>query len=81
RKLKNRRVPNGTHGGVRGRELITPSYSILPDNSNLICPSYCQNLNLPPNKLTKTPPNNLPNDTCLRIGKADSKNWEGWKAK
>jgi len=24
----NRRVPNGTHGGVRGRELITPSYSI-----------------------------------------------------
>ncbi|MED9805485.1 MAG: hypothetical protein UGE21_01140, partial [Lachnospiraceae bacterium] len=23
-----RRVPNGTHGGVRGRELITPSYSI-----------------------------------------------------
>ena len=25
----NRRVPNGTHGGVRGRELITPSYSIF----------------------------------------------------
>ncbi len=25
----NRRVPNGTHGGVRGRELITPSYSII----------------------------------------------------
>ena len=24
----NRRVPNGTHGGVRGRELVTPSYSI-----------------------------------------------------
>ena len=24
----NRRVPNGTHGGVRGRELSTPSYSI-----------------------------------------------------
>ena len=21
-------APNGTHGGVRGRELITPSYSI-----------------------------------------------------
>ena len=26
--LPNRRVPNGTHGGVRGRGLITPSYSI-----------------------------------------------------
>ena len=25
----NRRVPNGTHGGVRGWELITPSYSII----------------------------------------------------
>ena len=25
----NRRVPNGTHGGVRGRGLITPSYSII----------------------------------------------------
>lgn len=24
----NRRIPNGTYGGVRGRELITPSYSI-----------------------------------------------------
>ena len=24
----NRRVPNGTHGGVRGRGLVTPSYSI-----------------------------------------------------
>ena len=24
----NRRVPNGTHGGVRGRRLITASYSI-----------------------------------------------------
>ena len=25
----NRRVPNGTHGGVRGRRLITASYSII----------------------------------------------------
>jgi hypothetical protein len=25
----NRRIPNGTYGGVRGRGLITPSYSIL----------------------------------------------------
>jgi hypothetical protein len=24
----NRRIPNGTYGGVRGRELITLSYSI-----------------------------------------------------
>ncbi|MEH7131121.1 hypothetical protein V7103_23295, partial [Neobacillus drentensis] len=24
----NRRIPNGTYGGVRGRGLITPSYSI-----------------------------------------------------
>ena len=24
----NRRVPNGTHGGVRGRRLVTASYSI-----------------------------------------------------
>jgi len=24
----NRRVPNGTHGGVRGRGLGAPSYSI-----------------------------------------------------
>ena len=26
--LMNRRVPNGTHGGVRGRRLVTASYSI-----------------------------------------------------
>jgi hypothetical protein len=25
----NRRIPNGTYGGVRGRGLITPSYSII----------------------------------------------------
>ena len=25
----NRRVPNGTHGGVRGRRLVTASYSIF----------------------------------------------------
>jgi hypothetical protein len=25
----NRRVPNGTHGGVRGRRPITASYSII----------------------------------------------------
>ena len=25
----NRRVPNGTHGGVRGRGLFSPSYSII----------------------------------------------------
>jgi hypothetical protein len=24
----NRRIPNGTYGGVRGRGFITPSYSI-----------------------------------------------------
>ena len=28
-----RRVPNGTHGAVRGRELVTPSYSILRINT------------------------------------------------
>ena len=33
----NRRVPNGTHGGVRGRELITPSYSIYLINTNFSC--------------------------------------------
>ena len=26
--LSHRRVPNGTHGGVRGRRLVTASYSI-----------------------------------------------------
>ena len=26
----NRRVPNGTHGGVRGRRLVTASYLIPP---------------------------------------------------
>ena len=26
----NRRVPNGTHGGVRGQGLFSPSYSIAP---------------------------------------------------
>jgi hypothetical protein len=25
----NRRIPNGTYGGVRGRGLAAPSYSIL----------------------------------------------------
>jgi len=25
----NRRIPNGTYGGVGGRELIAPSYPIL----------------------------------------------------
>ena len=25
----NRRVPNGMHGGVRGRRLVTASYSLL----------------------------------------------------
>ncbi|WP_156324350.1 hypothetical protein [Bacillus sp. FJAT-27251] len=28
-KLSNRRIPDGTYGGVRGRGLITPSYSIV----------------------------------------------------
>ena len=28
-KLSNRRIPNGTYGGVRGRGLIAPSYSII----------------------------------------------------
>ncbi|WP_319800732.1 peroxiredoxin, partial [Brevibacillus borstelensis] len=27
--LVNRRIPNGTYGGVRGRGLVAPSYSIL----------------------------------------------------
>ncbi len=27
----NRRIPDGTYGGVRGRELVTPSYSIFYD--------------------------------------------------
>ncbi|MED2898052.1 hypothetical protein, partial [Brevibacillus porteri] len=27
--LMNRRIPDGTYGGVRGRELVTPSYSIF----------------------------------------------------
>ncbi|MED0676519.1 hypothetical protein [Aneurinibacillus thermoaerophilus] len=26
--IMNRRIPNGTYGGVRGRGLVTPSYSI-----------------------------------------------------
>ncbi|MDR6548818.1 hypothetical protein J2736_000001, partial [Paenibacillus qinlingensis] len=26
----NRRIPNGTYGGVRGRGLAVPSYSIFP---------------------------------------------------
>ncbi|HHW08188.1 MAG TPA: hypothetical protein GXX34_11790 [Clostridia bacterium] len=26
--MVNRRIPNGTYGGVRGRGLIAPSYSI-----------------------------------------------------
>ena len=29
----NRRVPNGTHGGVRGRRLVTASYSIMKNDS------------------------------------------------
>ena len=29
----NRRVPNGTHGGVRGRGLFSPSYSIVQYNT------------------------------------------------
>ena len=31
----NRRVPNGTHGGVRGRGLLSPSYSI--DLGAVVC--------------------------------------------
>ena len=27
--LPNRRIPNGTYGGVRGRRLVTASYSIF----------------------------------------------------
>ncbi|MDQ0167685.1 hypothetical protein J2S11_003612 [Bacillus horti] len=27
----NRRIPNGLYGGVRGRGLVTPSYSILAE--------------------------------------------------
>ena len=29
----NRRVPNGTHSGVRGRGLLSPSYSIFSQMS------------------------------------------------
>ncbi|WP_256710723.1 hypothetical protein MHI37_01985 [Paenibacillus sp. FSL H8-0548] len=29
----NRRIPNGTYGGVRGRELGAPSYSIIGMNA------------------------------------------------
>ncbi len=29
----NRRIPNGTYGGVRGRGLVTPSYSIARTTS------------------------------------------------
>ena len=31
----NRRIPNGTYGGVRGRELIAPSYSISDATDSL----------------------------------------------
>ena len=31
----NRRVPNGTHGGVRGRGLLSPSYSIIPPGGSV----------------------------------------------
>jgi hypothetical protein len=31
----NRRIPNGTYGGVRGRGLVTPSYSIPLTKSRL----------------------------------------------
>ena len=30
----NRRIPNGTYGGVGGRELGAPSYPIILDFSN-----------------------------------------------
>jgi hypothetical protein len=29
----NRRIPNGTYGGVRGRGLVTPSYSIMEEDN------------------------------------------------
>jgi hypothetical protein len=42
----NRRIPNGTYGGVRGRGLITPSYSIICSAiSSALCigPLPCHN--------------------------------------
>ncbi|WP_222127417.1 hypothetical protein [Bacillus sp. X1(2014)] len=36
----NRRIPNGTYGGVRGRGLVTPSYSIYTkwrDRKTKVC--------------------------------------------
>ena len=32
----NRRVPNGTHGGVRGRRLVTASYSIFDKSDHFL---------------------------------------------
>jgi hypothetical protein len=38
----NRRIPNGTYGGGRGRGLAAPSYSIFLDNViNMHHPLYC----------------------------------------
>lgn len=31
----NRRIPNGTYGGVRGRELV--SHSLLLDSKHFVC--------------------------------------------
>ena len=33
---RKRRVPNGTHGGVRGRRLVTASYSISRLKKNIL---------------------------------------------
>ena len=38
----NRRVPNGTHGGVRGRRLVTASYSIFISYSSLV--PFCKQI-------------------------------------
>ena len=37
----NRRVPNGTHGGVRGRGYSGPSYSICLDSAVIVVIQIC----------------------------------------
>ena len=42
--LMNRRIPNGTYGGVRGRGLVTPSYSISQTRSKQRALRFCASL-------------------------------------
>jgi hypothetical protein len=42
----NRRIPNGTYGGVRGRGLVTPSYSISPNRFPLAKERFERIINL-----------------------------------